>query len=86
MLESKGEEKAKILKVMEVKKTRVKKTRVSEEVSRPSASMETEEEGTTSKKRKKRAGEGKSQSKIFCLVQRRILMTWSKTSVVKALN
>ena len=55
-LESKGKEKAEIPEVMEVKKTRFKKTRVSEEVSGPPASMETEEEGTTSKKRKKRAG------------------------------
>ena len=54
-LESKGKEKAEVLEVMEVKKTRFKKTRVSEEVSGPPASMETEEEATTSKKRKKRA-------------------------------
>ena len=41
---------------MDIKKTRFKKTRVSEEVSGSPASMETEEEATTNKKRKKRAG------------------------------
>ena len=55
-LEAKGKEKAKEPEVMPVEKTRVKKAWVSEEVTGPPASMETEEEGTSKgKKRKKRA-------------------------------
>ena len=54
-LEAKGKEKVKELKVMLVERTRTKKARVSEEVTGPSTSMETKEEGTSKKKRKKRA-------------------------------
>ena len=50
-LETKGKEKAKEPEVMPVKKARVKKTRVSEEVTRPTASMEIEEEGTSGKEK-----------------------------------
>ena len=43
------------LEIMPVKKTATKKTRVSEDVTGPSASMDTEEEGTSKgAKRKKR--------------------------------
>ena len=49
-LEGKGKEKEKEPEVMPIKKARV-----SEEVTGPPASMETEEEGTSKKKRKKRA-------------------------------
>ena len=54
-LESKGEEKVQDPKVMPVERTKTKKARVSEEVTGPSTSMETKEEGTSKKKRKKRA-------------------------------
>ena len=54
-LEAKGKEKVEEPKLMPLKRTRTKKALVSEEVTRPSASMEIEEEGTSKKKRKKRA-------------------------------
>ena len=54
-LESKGKKKVEEPKVMPVERKRTKKSRVSEEVTGPSASMETKEEGTSKKKRKKRA-------------------------------
>ena len=54
-LESKGKEKIKELEVIPVKKTRVKKALVSKEVTGPPASMETDEEGTLERKRKKRS-------------------------------
>ena len=54
-LEAKGKEKVKEPKVMPVERTRTKKAQVSEEVIGPSVSMETKEEGTSKKKRKKRA-------------------------------
>ena len=40
---------------MPIEKTRVKKAQVSKEVTGPPASMETDEEGTSKRKRKKRA-------------------------------
>ena len=60
-LESKGKEKVEEPKVMPVERTRTKKARVSEEVTGPPVSMETEEEGTSKKKRKKGSS---TQSKI----------------------
>ena len=54
-LESKGKEKVEEEKVKPIERAKNKKARVSEEVTRPSASMETEEEGTSKKKRKMRA-------------------------------
>ena len=55
-LEAKEKEREKEPEMMPVKKARVKKARVSKEGTRPPASMETDEEGTsTAKKRKKRA-------------------------------
>ena len=53
-LEAKGKEKVKEPKVMPVERTRTKKARVSKEVTGPLVSMETEEEGTSKKERKKR--------------------------------
>ena len=46
-LEAKGKEKVKEPEVMPIKKSTTKKARGSEEVTGPSASMETEEEGTS---------------------------------------
>ena len=46
-LEAKGKEKVKEPKVMPIDKSRTKKAWVSEEVTGPSASMETKEEGTS---------------------------------------
>lgn len=51
-LEAKGKEKAKIPEIIEVKK---KKTQFSDKATGPSASMETEDEAASSKKRKKRS-------------------------------
>ena len=60
-LESKGKEKVGEPKVMPIERTRTKKARVNGEVTGPLASMETKEEGTSKKKRKKRAS---TQSQI----------------------
>ena len=54
-LETKDKEKVEEPEVMPIERTRTKKAQVSEEVTEPSASMETKEEGTSKKKRKKRA-------------------------------
>ena len=54
-LEAKGKEKVKEPKVMPFERSKIKKSGVSEEVTGPSTSMETKEEGTSKKKRKKRA-------------------------------
>ena len=54
-LEAKGKEKVKDPEVMPIERLKMKKAQVSEEVTKPSASMEIEEEGTSKKKRKKRA-------------------------------
>ena len=54
-LESKGKEKVEEAEVMPVERTKTKKSRVSEEVTGPIASIKTEEEGTSKKKRKKKA-------------------------------
>ena len=53
--EAKGKEKVEEPKVMPIERTRTKKSQVSEEVIGPSTSMETKEEGTSKKKRKKKA-------------------------------
>ena len=55
-LECKGKEKMTEPEIMPVKRAATKKARVSEDVTRPPASMDTEEEGTSKgAKRKKRA-------------------------------
>ena len=54
-LEAKGEDKVEDPEVMPIERTRMKIAQVSQEVTGPSASMESEEEGTSKKKRKKRA-------------------------------
>ena len=61
-LETKGKEKMKEPKIVPIKKTAAKKARVSKDVTRPPANMDTEEEGTSKRaKKKKRAS---SQRKI----------------------
>ena len=54
-LETKGKEKVEELEVIPTERIRMKKAQVSEEVTGPSASMETKEEDTSKKKRKKRS-------------------------------
>ena len=54
-LEAKVKEKMKEPRVVPIERSKMKKAQVSEEVTRPLASMEIEEEGTSKKKRKKRA-------------------------------
>ena len=76
-LESKGKEKVEEEEVMPVERAKTKKAQVSEELIGPSASMENEEEGTSKKKRKKRAStQRKITIKDFPLGSRRNHMIW----------